>query len=210
MPGFLRDQWDEFDWEKELKKDDARISAYMQELPLYIDLPGEDAVIMKHILDKPELVPMDVNKNTYLAEMFNPSADEEEETDLSDDWQKRDGAPFFMAAGRLARLWALHFATIQSSPAATESSMKILCYYGKICAQCADLIEMEEEEFPKLKLAIVKRLFADLNALMGELRHYAESFPNQTQKTDFHFDQLMNFREKLFALLHKYRSNKKD
>ena len=46
MPGPLKDYWTEFDWEAELKKDDARISTYMLELPRYIDLPSEDAVIM--------------------------------------------------------------------------------------------------------------------------------------------------------------------
>ena len=28
MPGPLKDYWTEFDWEAELKKDDARISTY--------------------------------------------------------------------------------------------------------------------------------------------------------------------------------------
>ena len=71
MPGPLKDYWTEFDWEAELKKDDARISTYMQELPRYIDLPSEDAVIMKHIQDKPELVPFggDYN-NSSLAGLF--------------------------------------------------------------------------------------------------------------------------------------------
>ena len=46
MPGPLKEYWNEFDWERELKKDDARISTYMSELPRYIDLPSEDAVIM--------------------------------------------------------------------------------------------------------------------------------------------------------------------
>ncbi|MBR4666765.1 MAG: hypothetical protein IKO93_23050 [Lentisphaeria bacterium] len=59
MPGSLKDNWDEFDWEKELRKDDERVAAYMDELPRYIDLPSEDAVIMKHLKEKPGLVPPD-------------------------------------------------------------------------------------------------------------------------------------------------------
>ena len=54
MADFRKDQWDEFAWEKELKKDDRRIEAYMQELPRYIDLPSEDDLIMKRVMEKPE------------------------------------------------------------------------------------------------------------------------------------------------------------
>ena len=33
--------WSEYDWEREIRKDDARVSAYITELPRYIDLPGK-------------------------------------------------------------------------------------------------------------------------------------------------------------------------
>ena len=71
MPGSLKDNWDEFDWEKELRKDDERVAAYMDELPRYIDLPSEDAVIMKHLKEKPGLVPPDGDyAGTFLDNIF--------------------------------------------------------------------------------------------------------------------------------------------
>ena len=39
------DSRDEFDWEKEIRKDDDRVHDYLAELPRYIDLPDEDKVI---------------------------------------------------------------------------------------------------------------------------------------------------------------------
>ena len=63
MPGPLKENWNEFDWERELRKDDARVSTYMSELPRYIDLPDEDGVIMKQIQRRPELIPQ--GKGSY-------------------------------------------------------------------------------------------------------------------------------------------------
>ena len=40
---------DEFEWEKEIRKDDDRVHDYLVELPRYIDLPDEDKVISKRI-----------------------------------------------------------------------------------------------------------------------------------------------------------------
>ena len=45
MASPLQELWNEFDWEKELRKDDERIHTYFRELPSYIDLPNEDELI---------------------------------------------------------------------------------------------------------------------------------------------------------------------
>lgn len=204
MSDAFKDHWNEFQWEKELRKDDARVAAYMQELPLYIDLPSEDEVIMKHIQEKPGLVPADGNlAGTFLDNMFND--EEEAEIDLSDDWQKRDGADFYVAASRLARMWALYFAK-DISAEVTLFGMRILCLYGELMARSGDLIDMEDEEYLALRIAICKRLLRIVNDLMGEFRTLQNHYPNATEKADFYFDQLLIFRDKLLTLLKKYRS----
>ena len=71
MPGSLKDNWNEFDWEHELRKDDERVAAYMDELPRYIDLPAEDTVIMKHIQEKPGLVPTDGDELVQTEPLWN-------------------------------------------------------------------------------------------------------------------------------------------
>ncbi len=204
MPGALKDNWNEFDWEVELRKDDERVAAYMDELPRYIDLPAEDAVIMKHIQEKPGLVPPDGDySGTFLDNLFEP--EEEGEVDFTEDWQKKDGADFFLAAGRLSRLWAQFFAG-ESSPEITRSGLKILCLYGKIMARSGDLIDMEDGDCIPLRIALVKRLLSDVNDLLGEFSRLQEACPSAGEICEFHFDNLLTFRDKLLALLKKYRS----
>ena len=207
MPGSLKDHWDEFDWEKELRKDDERVAAYMDELPRYIDLPSEDAVIMKHLKEKPGLVPPDGDYNgTFLDNIFED--DFESEDDFTEDWQKKDGAEFYIAASRLSRLWAQFFA-LQSDPKITVPAIRILCLYGKIMARSGDLIDMADDDYVALRIALVKRLLADVNELMGLFTSVRETFSDSSdcaECADFHFEGLMTFREKLFSLLKKYRT----
>ena len=207
MPGSLKDHWDEFDWEKELRKDDERVAAYMDELPRYIDLPSEDAVIMKHIQEKPGLVPSDGDySGTFLDGMFDSEA--ESDVDFSEDWQKKDGAEFFIAASRLARLWAQFYAG-QSDQRFTVPCIRILCLYGKIMARSGDLIDMADDDYVPLRVALVKRLLADVNDQMGQFTALTEIIPDSAdcaECADFHFDSLLTFREKLLVLLKKYRT----
>jgi len=208
MPGSLKDYWNEFDWEAELKKDDARINTYMRELPRYIDLPAEDAVIMKHIQDKPELVPFGGDyENTSFAGLFEPPPEEEEDPAFDEEWHKREGADLYIIFGRLAKLWAQFFAGFYGREP-TAAGMRILALYGKLMARCADIIDMDEEEYPALKIAIVKRLLADMNGIMGELRSFGTAYPEAASRTDFHFEHIMAIREKMLKLLEKYRSRK--
>ena len=52
-----KEKWNEFDWELELRKDDARVNTYANDLPKFIDLPDEDGVIMNRMKKRPELAP---------------------------------------------------------------------------------------------------------------------------------------------------------
>lgn len=206
MPGALKDNWNEFDWEKELRQDDERVAAYMDELPRYIDLPSEDAVIMKRLKGKPGLVPPSGDySGTFLDNIFEPETEAEAEADFTEDWQKKDGAEFYIAAGRLARLWSQFFAA-QDSPRIVPPAMRILCLYGKIMARSGDLIDMEEDDFIPLRIALVKRLLADVNSLMGEFSALKQLSDDYEECSEFHFDNLLLFREKLFSLLKKYRT----
>ena len=85
--------------------------------------------------------------------------------------------------------------------------MRILALYGKLMARSADIIDMDEEEYPALRIAIVKRLLADVNRLLGEFRLFGSRFSGSGTKADFHFEHLMLLREKMLKLLEKYRSH---
>ena len=86
--------------------------------------------------------------------------------------------------------------------------MRILALYGKLMARCADIIDMDEDEYPALKIATIKRLLADMNRLLGELRSFSAAYPEAASRTEFHFEHVMAIREKMLTLLEKYRSGK--
>lgn len=202
MSSFMKDKWNEFDWEKELKKDDKRIAAYMEELPRYIDLPSEDDVIMKRILEKPELIPADPNLALDSLDDFFP--EEEDPSPITEDWKTQPGSDFYMAASRLSRMWAQSYAGDTSEPVAVHG-IRILCLYGEIMARTWDLIDMEDEDYPALRIALCKRLLVNVNALMGEFSFLEENAPAQKETALFHYGQLLIFRNKILNLLHKFR-----
>ena len=61
MPIPNNKNWSEFDWERELRKDDERINSYMNELSKFIDLPGEEDIILKSLQNHSKAVPQSIN-----------------------------------------------------------------------------------------------------------------------------------------------------
>jgi len=90
------DSRDEFDWEKEIRKDDDRVHDYLAELPRYIDLPDEDKVISKRI-----------RRRGSTWEDFAPPDDdyddEEDDVPEEDFIRHRDGSDVYSAASKMAR-----------------------------------------------------------------------------------------------------------
>lgn len=206
--GPIKESWNEFEWELELRKDDERVSEYMKELPRYIDLPAEDAVIMKHIQSRPDLVPHGGVWSPMSQGLFpDDAAQDEDSLFSSDDWQKHDGAELYIIFGRLARQWSLSFAA-EIPKEAIPSGMRILCIYGKLMARSADMVDMEPGENNALKIAICKRLLSDVNMLIGEFGQMQDAGSEGVLKlkTDLHISNLLIMRDKIMALLEKTRS----
>ena len=68
---------------------------------------------------------------------------------------------------------------------------------------------MADDDYVPLRIALVKRLLADVNDLMGMFNSLREAVPDSAdceECADFHFDSLLTFREKLLVLLNKYRT----
>src|SRR5574344_611219 len=49
--------WNEYQWEHEIRRDERRISRYFRELPACLDLPGEEDMIFNSLLSHTDLVP---------------------------------------------------------------------------------------------------------------------------------------------------------
>ncbi len=204
MPGSLKENWNEFDWELELRKDDERISSYMEELPRYIDLPDEDAVIMKQMQRRPELIPQGVEWDGLPIQSLFEDIDYDDEFMTGDDWQKRDGADVYILLSRLAGQWAESFAGSLNKDAATNG-LRILCVYGKLMARTADVLDLDSEDYPALRIALCKRIAYDIDKLIGDFMEIKRVQPGIQTKADGHIAHLQQAREKMLDLVAKLR-----
>jgi len=174
MPSSLKEQWSEFDWEKELRKDDERVSVYFRELPKYIDLPGEDEAIYRSIRRRKDLVPQDGewpfhNPVGDPNPQDDPPESEEERKHWDNEWQKREGAETYILCGRIARDLCTVLAEKTPDTKSAQDFMRALCLVGKMMARSTDLIELEPGELPALRIALCKRLASDANEILGIL-----------------------------------------
>ena len=206
--------WSEFDWEREIRKDDARVSAYITELPKYIDLPGEDSILIRTIKrrlgtekDEDDWGPLPYDEEDN-QEMFPfPGAD---------NWRAVPGGPVYHNCAVLARDFSLGAATCTKEEYRPKI-MRILTLYGQLMARSADLIDMslekehaamenEECDIPvNLMIAVVKRLLSFQNKLSAELRSLGEESQELAAHADAHLDATGMMHDYLIDLLYFLR-----
>ncbi len=189
----LKEQWTEFDWEQELRRDDARISAYFQELPRYIDLPAEDEIIYHSIRNRKQLIPSDGFWPAPAPQEEEEIPEgEEERKRFGEEWLKRDGAESYLRCGRIARQLCAAFAVGDTELAGA------ICLLGRIMARLADIISLEEGEMPAMQIALTKRFLADLNKILGIL--------DQKPRLDQIRTGIMTLRQEILKLQERARS----
>lgn len=199
----------EYDWEKELRRDDERVRTYLAELPTFIDLPQEDAVIFKRIQCREERKPHPI---PLFQEKWDPDydPDSEEEREARDAWLRREGADIFLASVRLARGFAMLFA-MDPKTARTPEFMTLLTMLGKISGKLADAVELAPDELPALRRALCKRIAADLNDAIG-LQNFLLNNAG-SEETVSHLcslgTQLRVIREDVLAMLFRTRGGGK-
>ena len=205
--------WSEFDWEREIRKDDARVSAYITELPKYIDLPGEDSILMRTIKRR-----LGAEKD---EDDWGPvPADEEENLSMfpgSDNWRAVPGGPVYHNCSVLARDFSLGAATCTREEVRPRI-MRILALYGQLMARSADLIDMSLEKEradmesedcevpPNLVIAVVKRLLSFQNKLAAELRLLEKESPEMAAHADAHLEATGMMHDYLIDLLYFIRN----
>jgi len=196
---------DEFAWEKELRRDDERIRTYFSELPAFIDLPQEDAVISRRIQCREERIPHAI---PLFQEKWDPDfpSDPEEEREARDAWLRREGADIFLASVRLARGFAMLFAMDPKS-AQTPEFMSLLTILGKISAKLADTVELAPDELPALRRAVCKRIVSDLNDAIGLQNYLLNNAGNEEAVSHLCSlgTQLRVIREDVLAMLFRAR-----
>jgi hypothetical protein len=187
------DSRDEFEWEKEIRKDDDRVHDYLVELPRYIDLPDEDKVISKRIR----------RRGSSWDDDFDAPPDDGYDDDFDDVPEEdfirhRDGSDVYAAASKMAIDLTEYFA-VEKDQATARAMMRALTFLGKLMARSMDILRLEDGELITFRIALAKRFLSDLNELIGEYEKFPESIRDCFLKDAF------TMRDDVLDKIRKYR-----
>ena len=190
------DYRDEFEWEKEIRKDDDRVHDYLAELPRYIDLPDEDKVISKRI--RRHGIAWDDDFDAP-PDDYDDDYDDVPEEDFV---RHRDGSDVYAAASKMAIDLTEYFA-VERDQAAARAMMRAMTLLGKLMARSLDVLRLEDGELVTFRIALTKRFLADLNELIGEY----EKFPDAIR--DVFLKDAFKMRDEVLEKIRKYRREQK-
>ncbi|MBR4254059.1 MAG: hypothetical protein IKQ16_03120 [Lentisphaeria bacterium] len=188
---------DEFEWEKEIRKDDDRVHDYLAELPRYIDLPDEDKVISKRIR----------RRGSTWDDDFDAPSDDDYDDDYDDVpeedfYRNRDGSDVYMAASNMAIELTEYFA-VEKDQTSARTMMRALTLLGKLMARSLDVLRLEDGDLITFRIALAKRFLADLNELIGEYEKFPEPVRDKFLKDAF------AMRDDVLAKIRQYRRDLK-
>lgn len=203
-----RQNWNEFQWEKEIRKDELRINRYFQALRVCLDLPGEEEMIFKRLMSQQDLVPTGVEWSQQSLSEFYAQHDDEDEENPPDDFCHRAGYDLLRQLDRQAREWNVVFAAGLRGSFLREG-LALTCRFGKLLSRFSNFIEIDDPEMRALKISLGKRVLADLNDIFGSLnmmmrRQKALQGPLMTIA-----DNLQHVREATVDLLEELRNGDK-
>lgn len=196
------ENWNEFQWEREIRRDERRISCYFRELPGCLDLPGEEDMIFSSLLSHPDLVPTGGNPDS-LRFWQKPEEEEDDEAEPEDS-SRRPGAEIIDEIDRLATEWNVCCATLLRSNLDLHG-LGIVCAFGKLLARVADFVDTDAETARGLKISLGKRALADLNELVGGIRRLCEMQHSLVPHASLTIELLGHVRERLVDLVEQLR-----
>ncbi len=164
------ERWDEYQWEAELRREDARVNAYLAELPSFVDLPEESDLVLKRLERKPELV-----QEVRLWQDADWDCDDDAD-EPGDDYQDRDGGDIY---SELCVLSTACSRVVSSLPPGSNvvEGIQAVCEYGRLISWALDIFDLHKSELPALKIALCKRLGSGVNNLVGLLERISEKVP---------------------------------
>ena len=186
----------EFDWEKLLRDDDERVNTYLSELPSFIDLPGEDMMIVEKIRRSGKPVPDSVRAGDFFMDFLD---DSESDFPFAGETLKRDGTDVYLLAGKVARELAILFAS-ETDDVRSGALSAVLCILGRIIARSNDLVELDDIEYRNLKIALAKRMMRDINTIAVMLEALGS-----TPEYRYAFAELMLMRDRVTDIISKLR-----
>lgn len=181
------DHWSEFQWEKEFRQDERRISRYYRELPGCLDLPGEDDLIRRKLA---QTEPVSAAADT--SRELNFFSDDDDDDGGDGDWRSRPGAEACRRAEYLASCWNRLASDLPDKlfPAALATS----CRFGKIL----ELVYAFSDNFDApaaMRIGLIKHIVGEIGDLLGELEQWRRQARRELRGLNDLAEQLHFFRE---------------
>ena len=174
MDWSFRQNWDEYTWAKEIRKDELRISGYFRTLPRCLDLPGEEEMIFKKLMSQPELVPTGVSDPQ--RQLRSEWEGEDDDADWNEDEVKRNrnSNELSRRVENLAVEWNVT-AVSQFQQASLSDVMTVTCAFGKLLSRIYNFESTDEaDDTMALRIALLKRILMDLNELLQCLEQFGQ------------------------------------
>ena len=198
-----RRNWNEFRWEKEIRRDERRINCYFAELPSCIDLPGEEDIIFGQIAENADLVPSGTGATPENLRCWSYLLPQEEETDPGEEFSSHHPEQAVInLLDHLACQWNMTYVT--ALPVEFYAAgLSIACSYAKVLARMADFGDtgLDDNCDKGLHITLGKRTLADINELAEALKFMAQSDEALRGLCIAHVVRLGEVRDRVITLL---------
>ena len=188
----------EFDWEREIRRDERRISSYYRELMYCLDLPGEEEIINEQLSGHyTDPVPAGKFDDVLNNRRFLDRDDDDDE----DPPPPRPYSPLVTLVDRLAAEWCAASASVLDERLFISGGVAIACAYGKLLGRIADFADADPVREKTLRISLLKRAIADINDLAGAFLEIGNWQSSIRETVTHQIDELALLRERLTDLL---------
>ncbi len=200
-------QWSEFEWEREIRRDDQRICSYFETLPDYLDLPGEEEAIFRKLSSQKELAPVH-GGNWWQSLSSGDHADSEEEDEEAEESafdalqrvRGRVGFELFCSLQESAQEWnafSCEFFDHTQAP----MILNICSLYGITLSRLNNFMNLDKTKNNKgLKCSLLKRIVKDLNLLIERFIAFKAEYDSEASFEQF-FARLCQNRDQVVDIL---------
>ncbi len=205
---FHRRNWDEYQWEKEIRRDERRISSYLRELSGCLDLPGEEEMIFNRLAADRDIIPVGATADSIRSWCYSGLDENRDSEEAADARPGKDMVDFL---DFLAAEWNFFISGIFEA-GFSGAALGVSCSYAKLLARAIDFVESDPVSELQLKLSLGKRMLADLNELIAMLKKFRKTTEKEAvaEYTAEHIVHLLRLRTGAADMMTYLRSNPVD
>lgn len=203
-------QWDEYQWENEIRRHESDVACFFQDLVYCLDLPVGDVLQYPSAQPPAEMPsdPVNINRMNALRQWMSEHEEDDGENgaDQSTDCEPRHPVCFSCvdAIDAMAVQWNQFAVGIESKDIYTFA-LGINCAFAKLLARTADFTEPNSDCTIALLVTLGKRAINDLEELVDRLKECSALLP-ENQIFSYFIERLALVRDQLIEKLNLLRT----